>query len=134
MALGRGAVNRCTFPGDFQPVYHAPREVTTAAGAVPVKQPRGRLKRRARQLGHETESNPEQNELHDTTRVLTGPDIWRLSNLFALAAVAAVAVVAPGLLTATIGHPAGIAGYLKLAWLTTSKATIGGALGAALEN
>jgi hypothetical protein len=33
-----------------------------------------------------------------------------------------------------IGHPAGIAGHLKLAQLTKSKATLGGALAAALEN
>ena len=36
-------------------------------------------------------------------------------NLFGLAAIAAVAFIVAGLLTATIGHPAGIAGYLKLA-------------------
>jgi hypothetical protein len=46
--------------------------VTTGAGAVLVNQPRGRLKRRARQLGHETESNLEQTELRRTARVLTG--------------------------------------------------------------
>jgi hypothetical protein len=42
--------------------------------------------------------------------------------------------VVPGLVTATIRHPAGIAGHLKLAQLSKSKATIGGALAAALEN
>jgi hypothetical protein len=90
-----GDVNGCTFPGDFKPSTTA-REVTTAAGAVRVKQPR-RLKRRGPQLGHETESNLDQNELRRTARVLTGNVRLVLGrncrhlvtvNLFALAAVA----------------------------------------------
>jgi uncharacterized membrane protein len=34
---------------------------------------------------------------------------------------------------AAVGHPTGIGGQLKLAWLACSLATLGGALGAALE-
>jgi hypothetical protein len=99
--------------------------VTTAASAVPVKQPGGRLKRRARQLDYETEKQSRAGRpapharrvLSGNLRLVVGRIRRHLAtvNLFALAAVAAVAVVVPGLLTATIGHPAGIAGYLKLA-------------------
>ena len=33
-----------------------------------------------------------------------------------------------------LGHPAGVASVLQLAWLATSVATVGGALGAGLES
>ena len=53
--------------------------------------------------------------------------------LFALALVAALLLVVPELLSAALGHPAGLADYAELAWLTSSLATVGGALGAGLE-
>jgi hypothetical protein len=37
------------------------------------------------------------------------------------------------LLGTGLGHPAGVADQTRLAWLATSIATLGGALGAALE-
>ena len=41
----------------------------------------------------------------------------------------------PGsLLGLVLGHPAGVADQVSLAWLATSIATLGGALGAALES
>jgi hypothetical protein len=41
----------------------------------------------------------------------------------------------PGnLLGLVLGHPAGVADQVNLAWLATSIATLGGALGAALES
>ena len=54
--------------------------------------------------------------------------------LFLLAAAAAVLLVVPDLLTTTLGGPAEVRTYLNVAWLTTSLATIGGALGAGLES
>jgi hypothetical protein len=193
-----------------------------------------RLRRRATQLSHHVQTQPQQNELRYTARVLTGnlrlvlgmiranrpwrlavgltraltaalaagvfalvtPDIWRLANafgtlrltgigllailatavtlvigahlwerpptaqvreqvalfnlattatvvigvltfyavLFGLATAAALVLVVPDLLATTIGQPAGVRAYLNLAWLTTSLATIGGALGAGLES
>lgn len=53
--------------------------------------------------------------------------------LFVLAAAAAGIFVVPDLFTATLSHPAGLTEYLQLAWLTSSLATLGGALGAGLE-
>jgi serine phosphatase RsbU (regulator of sigma subunit)/PAS domain-containing protein len=53
--------------------------------------------------------------------------------LFVLALVAALLLVVPELLSAALGHPAGLADYAELAWLTSSLATVGGALGAGLE-
>jgi hypothetical protein len=47
---------------------------------------------------------------------------------------AAYMVIATGVLERQLGHPVGAGTYLALAWLVTSLATIGGALGAALEN
>jgi uncharacterized membrane protein len=55
-------------------------------------------------------------------------------------ALAVVNVVAAGVLLTEpvlerqVGHPVGVSSYLGLAWLVTSLATLGGALGAALEN
>lgn len=53
--------------------------------------------------------------------------------LFLLATAAAGVFVVPALLADTLGHPIGIQHYLQLAWLTSSLATLGGALGAGLE-
>lgn len=53
--------------------------------------------------------------------------------LFVLALLGSLLLVVPGLLTAGLGHPAGPGDYAELAWLTSSLATVGGALGAGLE-
>ena len=54
--------------------------------------------------------------------------------LFLLAAAAAAVLVVPDLLAGALGHPVGVLDYLRLAWLTSSLATVGGALGAGLES
>jgi hypothetical protein len=53
--------------------------------------------------------------------------------LYLLALVAAFWFVVPRVFTGAVGHPASLRDYFELAWLTCSLATIGGALGAALE-
>ena len=51
-----------------------------------------------------------------------------------IAMLAAALLLVPGdLLGQVLGHPAGVADQVSLAWLATSIATLGGALGAALE-
>jgi hypothetical protein len=54
--------------------------------------------------------------------------------LFVICTVAAAALIPPSVFQMQIRHEIGAADYLKLAWLVTSLATIGGALGAAVEN
>ena len=52
-----------------------------------------------------------------------------------IAMLAAALLLVPGnLLGLVLGHPAGVADQVSLAWLATSIATLGGALGAALES
>jgi hypothetical protein len=52
-----------------------------------------------------------------------------------IAMFAAALLLVPGsLLGLILGHPAGVAGQVSLAWLATSIAALGGALGAALES
>jgi hypothetical protein len=51
-----------------------------------------------------------------------------------IAMLAATLLLVPGnLLSVVLGHPAGLVDQVSLAWLATSIATLGGALGAALE-
>jgi hypothetical protein len=54
--------------------------------------------------------------------------------LFAATLTAALLLVPGNLLGSQLGHPAGAADQIRLAWLATSIATLGGALGAALES
>jgi hypothetical protein len=54
--------------------------------------------------------------------------------LLAINVVSALVLITSGVLERQVGHPADLATYLALAWLVTSLATLGGALGAALEN
>lgn len=53
--------------------------------------------------------------------------------LFVLALGGALLLVVPSLFDAGLGHPARLPDYLELAWLISSLATVGGALGAGLE-
>ena len=53
--------------------------------------------------------------------------------IFVAMLAAALLLVPAGLLGGVLGHPAGVADQVQLAWLATSLATLGGALGAALE-
>jgi len=54
--------------------------------------------------------------------------------LFMAMLAAALLLVPQGLLGSQLGHAAGLADQIRLAWLATSIATLGGALGAALES
>ena len=54
--------------------------------------------------------------------------------LFVAMLTAALLLVPQGLLGRQLGYPAGVADQVRLAWLATSIATLGGALGAALES
>ena len=54
--------------------------------------------------------------------------------LFALNSIAGGALVAPGVLESELHHPVSVRDYLWLAWLVSSLATLGGALGAAIES
>jgi uncharacterized membrane protein len=54
--------------------------------------------------------------------------------LFAVALVGAELMLPPSRLAQRLGHPAHFADYARLAWLVSSLATVGGALGAALES
>jgi uncharacterized membrane protein len=54
--------------------------------------------------------------------------------LFAANVLAAALVIPSDVLARQLGHHAGFGTYVALAWLVTSLATLGGALGAALEN
>jgi hypothetical protein len=54
--------------------------------------------------------------------------------LFVLSLAGAAMVVAPSVLSDAVGHGVGIGDYAGLAWMTTSLATVAGALGAGLES
>jgi cytochrome c biogenesis protein CcdA len=54
--------------------------------------------------------------------------------LFAINVTAALVLITTHVLHRQLGHPVGIGDYVALAWLVSSLATLGGALGAALEN
>jgi hypothetical protein len=54
--------------------------------------------------------------------------------LFLLALVGSLLLVVPGLFAEGLGHPAHASDYLELAWLISSLAAVGGALGAGLES
>jgi len=54
--------------------------------------------------------------------------------LFIVMLAAALLLVPSSLLGLVLRHPAGVADQVNLAWLATSIATLGGALGAALES
>jgi hypothetical protein len=54
--------------------------------------------------------------------------------LFTVMLVAALLLIPGDLLSMQLGHPASVADQIRLAWLATSIATLGGGLGAALES
>jgi hypothetical protein len=54
--------------------------------------------------------------------------------LLLLALLASPVLVPSGLFEEGLGHVVGVGDYMKLAWLTSSLATLGGALGAGLES
>jgi hypothetical protein len=71
--------------------------------------------------------------LATSATVLTGV-LALYAALLALSLAAALLLVVPQLLTDTLGHPIALSDYLEVAWLTSSLATVGGALGAGLES
>ena len=68
-----------------------------------------------------------------TLTVLLGVAALYLA-LFVLGVLTGGLLVVPDLLAEALGHPVGIGDYAELAWLTSSLATAGGALGAGLES
>jgi hypothetical protein len=54
--------------------------------------------------------------------------------LFVITLAASALVIDDGVLAQTVGHRAGLGDYVRLAWLVSSLATVGGALGAGLES
>lgn len=54
--------------------------------------------------------------------------------LFVLALLAGLLLIVPRLLTEALGHPVVFSDYVEVAWLASSLATVGGALGAGLES
>ena len=56
------------------------------------------------------------------------------AEVFVLTLVGAALVIEPSLLSDAIHRSAGVTEYLRLAWLTSSLAALGGALGSALES
>lgn len=68
-----------------------------------------------------------------TATVVIGVLVFYLA-LFVLAFLATLLLVVPSLFEQTLGHHVGLADYAELAWLTSSLATAGGALGAGLES
>jgi hypothetical protein len=68
-----------------------------------------------------------------TITVLIGVSVLYAA-LYALALVASFWFVMPQVWVAQVGHPASLRDYFELAWLISSLAMIGGALGAALES
>jgi hypothetical protein len=68
-----------------------------------------------------------------TVTVLLGV-LWLYAAMFLLVVVSAEMVVVRPLLERTLRHPAGTGEVLRVAWLATSLAMVGGALGAGLES
>ena len=54
--------------------------------------------------------------------------------LLLLALLTSPVLVPSGLFEEGLGHSVGVGDYMELAWLTSSLATLGGALGAGLES
>lgn len=65
--------------------------------------------------------------------VVVGVLVFYLA-LFLLSLVGAFLLIDQGVLAAVVGHPVNAFDYGKISWLTASLATIGGALGAGLED
>jgi hypothetical protein len=70
--------------------------------------------------------------LATSATVLTGV-VALYAALLVLSLLAALLLVVPQLLAHTLRHPVALRDYLEVAWLTSSLATVGGALGAGLE-
>ena len=67
-----------------------------------------------------------------TVTVMLGV-LWLYAAIFVLAFIAAKVVVVPSVLASTVSHRVGNGDLAEIAWLSTSLAMVGGALGAGLE-
>jgi hypothetical protein len=68
-----------------------------------------------------------------TATVVIGVAVFYVA-LFVLSLLAGSLLVVPSRLADAISHPVSIGDYVEVAWLTSSLATVGGALGAGLES
>lgn len=69
-----------------------------------------------------------------TALTVTLAVVFAYAALFALTLLAAWVFVPGGYLASTLRHPVGVGDYAILTWLTTSLATVAGALGSGLED
>lgn len=97
--------------------------LTLMIGANLWERPRNRLEREQVALFN----------LATTATVVIGV-VTFFAALFVLSLAAAVLLVDTGVFAAVVGHPVGAAEYAQLSLLTAALATVGGALGAGLEN
>ncbi|MDQ3509893.1 MAG: hypothetical protein M3494_18125 [Actinomycetota bacterium] len=69
-----------------------------------------------------------------TALTITVVVVLSYAALFTLVILAAAVFVQVDFLGSTLGHPVGPSDHLSLAWITTSPATVAGALGSGLED
>jgi hypothetical protein len=69
-----------------------------------------------------------------TALTLSVAVLFSYAVLFVLVLVAAGIFLEGSFLQSILGHPVGLADYVVLAWMTTSLATVAGALGSGLED
>ena len=69
-----------------------------------------------------------------TVLTLSVAVLFSYAVLFVLVLVAAGVFLESGFLQSNLGHPVGLADYVRLAWMATSLATVAGALGSGLED
>jgi hypothetical protein len=93
-------------------------------------------------VAHHLWEHPEDREQRKWAALFNGVTVLTISAavlsayaiLFALIFVAAWVFVSGGYFQSTLKHPVGLGGYLTLAWLGTSLATVAGAIGSSLEH
>jgi hypothetical protein len=110
-----------------------PRSPTRAPPASPDGVVLARLQPNGATIGSDpTQAAPALFNVVTIATVLVGVAALYLA-LVLLSVLGALLLVPSGLLAAQLGHPAGITDQIELAWLASSVATVGGALGAGLE-
>ena len=84
----------------------------------------------------DTPSQRQRAALYNTSTVITltiGVVVLHATS-FVLLLLTALWTLPPQMLGQNLGHPVGVADYLRLAWLVAAVATLGGALGSGLED
>jgi hypothetical protein len=84
----------------------------------------------------DSQSERDRAVLYNTSTVITltiGVAVLHATS-FVLLILTALWTLPPQMLEQTLGHPVGVADYLRLAWLVAAVATLGGALGSGLED